>query len=53
MTDAMAGGSGIVVLLQFGDDQQRGDFGFLGMLPAMNITEPYSPSARANARQSR
>ncbi len=44
------GGAGVVVLLELGDDEQRRDLGLtIGMLPAMKITEPYSPSARAKA----
>jgi hypothetical protein len=43
------GGAGVVELLQPDDDQQRRDLGDVGMLPAMKMTEPYSPTARAKA----
>ena len=41
--------AGIVELFELDDDQQRRISVTPGMLPAMNITEPYSPMARAKA----
>ena len=43
------GRAGVIKLLELGHDEHGDDLRFHRMLPEMKITEPYSPSARANA----
>ena len=53
MTVPIAAAPDVVVTFQLLHDQQRRDFRHPGRLPAMKITEPYSPTARASARANR